>query len=255
MSGAGSSCANRSWLLFRSIYNGNVSSLEFKEPPWQRRLMFQAEAIASAVSLLLFDQRKIWPWNAICNHFLREHLSEAAVDGRAREWSWFESDRWVIGNFTRASSTKARALQLNTWNGEFLLVNGQPGRSLPKSITSHETLERFLALHFPRSTSPQVVVVARSTPSVGCVMSFTNQLTGKVGHPQLCQNAQMVFGRSHELVWPWVIARLFVFPVKAAMMSPFWGAVSHGKLLIPYRNVASDFSFEIFAIADRIFNS
>jgi hypothetical protein len=36
---------------------------------------------------------------------------------------------------------------------------------------------------------------------------------------------------------------------------PFWGAVSYGKLLISYRNVASDFSFAIFAIADRIFNS
>jgi hypothetical protein len=43
--------------------------------------------------------------------------------------------------------------------------------------------------------------------------------------------------------------------VKAAMMGPFWGAVSYGKILIPYRNIASDFSFEIFAIADRIFNS
>jgi hypothetical protein len=43
--------------------------------------------------------------------------------------------------------------------------------------------------------------------------------------------------------------------VKAAMMSPFWGAVSYGKLFISYRDIASDFSFEIFAIADRIFNS
>jgi hypothetical protein len=52
-----------------------------------------------------------------------------------------------------------------------------------------------------------------------------------------------------------MIVRLFVLPVKAAMMSPFWGAVSYGKLLIPYRNIASDFSFAIFGIADRIFNS
>ena len=50
-----------------------------------------------------------------------------------------------------------------------------------------------------------------------------------------------------------MIVRLFVLPVKAAMMSPFWGAVSYGKLLIPYRNIAPDFPFEIFAIADRIF--
>jgi hypothetical protein len=33
------------------------------------------------------------------------------------------------------------------------------------------------------------------------------------------------------------------------------GFLLYGKLLIPYRNIASDFSFAIFAIADRIFNS
>ena len=43
-----------------------------------------------------------------------------------------------------------------------------------------------------------------------------------------------------------MIVRLFVFSAKAAMMSPFWRAVSYGKLLIPYRNNASDFSFIIF---------
>jgi hypothetical protein len=56
-----------------------------------------------------------------------------------------------------------------------------------------------------------------------------------------------------------MIVRLFVFPVKAAMTSPFWRAVSYGKIVIPYRhrNNASDFSFSNFSydIADRIFNS
>jgi hypothetical protein len=52
-----------------------------------------------------------------------------------------------------------------------------------------------------------------------------------------------------------MIVRSFVFSAKAAMMSPFWRAVSYGKLLIPYRDNASDFSFIIFAIADCIFNS
>ena len=49
--------------------------------------------------------------------------------------------------------------------------------------------------------------------------------------------------------------RFFAIPAKLAVTGPFLRAVSYGKLLIPYRNIASDFSFVIFAIADRIFNS
>ena len=48
-------------------------------------------------------------------------------------------------------------------------------------------------------------------------------------------------------------SKVIVFPVKAAITSPFLGAVSYGKPLILYRNNASDFSFAIFAIAGRIF--
>ena len=52
-----------------------------------------------------------------------------------------------------------------------------------------------------------------------------------------------------------MVVRLFVFSVKTAMMCLFWRAISYGKLLIPYRDDASGFSFVIFAIADRIFHS
>jgi hypothetical protein len=59
----------------------------------------------------------------------------------------------------------------------------------------------------------------------------------------------------YELVRPYMIVRIFAIPAKLAAMGPFLRAVSYGKLLISYRNIASDFSFVIFAIADRIFNS
>jgi hypothetical protein len=60
---------------------------------------------------------------------------------------------------------------------------------------------------------------------------------------------------TYELVRPKMIVRFFAIPAKLAVTGPFMRAVSYGKLLIPYRNIASDFSFVIFAIADRIFNS
>ena len=52
-----------------------------------------------------------------------------------------------------------------------------------------------------------------------------------------------------------MIVRFFAIPTKLAVTGPFLRAVSYGKLLISYRNFTLDFSFVIFAIADRIFNS
>ena len=50
------------------------------------------------------------------------------------------------------------------------------------------------------------------------------------------------------------LVRFFAIPAKLAVTGPFLRAVSYGILLIPsYRKNASDFSFVIFAIADRIF--